>query len=149
MWAPFSSLKVYIKTSFFRLPGFFFFSGRKKRGKKCHPFHSGPARTMVVRWWTAGEERYLMFRKLLSLVAVPAFLSLLTASALQARPLAVHPEAPAGLRELWHWVTSGPEGWTKEGGAMDPNGQKNQGSSPDHSLGGTRTRTDRAATKVR
>jgi len=90
-----------------------------------------------------------MFRKLLLFVA-PAFLSLLTAGALQARPLAIHPMAPAGLRELWHWVISGPEVWTKEGGAMDPNGgNKLHGPNPGRSPHGTVTRSDRAAAKER
>jgi hypothetical protein len=90
-----------------------------------------------------------MFRKLLFAIAAPAFLSLLTAGAVQARPLAIHPKAPAGLQELWHWVTSGPETWTKEGGAMDPNGQKPHGPSPGRSPHETGTRSDRAATKER
>ena len=95
-----------------------------------------------------------MFRKLLSVVWVPAFLSLLTAGALQARPLAVHPMAPAGLREFWHWVTSGPEVLTKEGGAMDPNGSSNNsnkfhGPNPGRSPHGTATRPDRAAARGR
>ncbi len=41
-----------------------------------------------------------MFRKLLFFVVAPAFLSLLTAGAVQARPLAIHPPsaaAPSGL----------------------------------------------------
>ena len=92
-----------------------------------------------------------MFRKLLFFVAAPAFLSLLTAGALQARPLAIHPMAPAGLRELWHWVTSGPEVLTKEGGAMDPNGSTNKfhGPNPGRSPHGTVMRPDRAAAKGR
>ena len=90
-----------------------------------------------------------MFRKLLFVVAAPAFLSLLTAGALQARPLAIHPEVPAGLRELWHWVTSGPGMRTKEGGAMDPNGQKPHDPSPDRSPHETGTRSDHAAARER
>lgn len=90
-----------------------------------------------------------MFRKLLFFVAAPAFLSLLTAGALQARPLAAHPMAPAGLGELWNWVTSGPEMWTKEGGAMDPNGNKLHGPNPGRSPHRTVTRLDRAAAKGR
>jgi hypothetical protein len=90
-----------------------------------------------------------MFRKLFFFVAAPAFLSLLTAGAVQARPLAIQPGAPAILQELWHWVASGPEMRTKEGGAMDPNGQKAHGPSPGHSSRGTGTRTDRAAAKGR
>jgi len=91
-----------------------------------------------------------MFRKLLFFVAAPAFLSLLTAGALQARPLAIHPMAPAGLQELWHWVISGPEVLTKEGGAMDPNGgQKVHGPNPGRSPHGTVTRQGPAAAKGR
>ena len=90
-----------------------------------------------------------MFRKLLSVVAIPALLSLLTAGALQARPLTVHAEALPGFQELWRWVTSGPEMWTKEGGAMDPNGQKPHGPNPGYSTRGTGTRADRATIKVR
>jgi hypothetical protein len=94
-----------------------------------------------------------MFRKLLFFVAAPAFLSLLTAGALQARPLAIHPMAPAGLQELWHWVISGPEVLTKEGGAMDPNGSSNSnkfhGPNPGRSPRGTVTRPGRAAAKGR
>ena len=92
-----------------------------------------------------------MFRKLLFFVAAPAFLSLLTAGALQARPLAVHPMAPAGLRELWHWVTSGgPGNLEKEGPGMDPNGgNKLHGPNPGRSPHGTVMRSDRAAAKGR
>jgi hypothetical protein len=150
MWAPFSSLKGYVKTTFFRFPGFFFFTGAKIGGKNVTLSTSGPTRTMVVRWWTAGEERYLMFRKLLFFFAAPAFLSLLTAGTLQARPLAGHLMAPTGLQELWHWVISGPEMWTKEGGAMDPNGgQKVHGHNPGRPPHETGTRSDRAAAKGR
>ena len=90
-----------------------------------------------------------MFRKLLSVVAIPAFLSLLTAGALQARPLTVHTGPLTGLQELWHWVTSGPEMWTKEGGAMDPNGNKPHGPNPDRSTHDTGTRSDRTTVKER
>ncbi len=90
-----------------------------------------------------------MFRKLLSVVAIPAFLSLLTAGALQARPLTGPTGALAGFQELWHWVTSGPEMWTKEGGAMDPNGNKPHGPTPARSTHETRMRSDRTAIKGR
>ena len=90
-----------------------------------------------------------MFRKLLSVVVIPAFLSLLTAGTLQARPLAVHAGAPPIFQELWHWVTSGPETWTKEGGAMDPNGAKPHGPNPGCSTHETGTRADRTAVKER
>ena len=92
-----------------------------------------------------------MFRKLLFFVAAPAFLSLLTAGALQARPLTGHTEGLTGFQELWRWVTSGPEMWTKEGGAMDPNGSTNKfhGPNPGRSPHGTVMRPDRAAAKGR
>ena len=93
-----------------------------------------------------------MFRKLLFFVAAPAFLSLLTAGALQARPLAIHPMAPAGLQELWHWVTSGgPGNLEKEGPGMDPNGNsiKLHGPNPGCSPHGTVTRPNRGAAKGR
>ena len=51
-----SFFKVYVKPPFFRFPGFFFFSGAKSGGKNVNLSTSGPARTMVVRWWIAGEE---------------------------------------------------------------------------------------------
>jgi hypothetical protein len=59
-------------------------------------------------------------------VAALAVLSLLTSGAVQARPLAAHPGAPAGFfQELCRWVASGLVPiWEKEGGAMDPNGNK-------------------------
>jgi hypothetical protein len=91
-----------------------------------------------------------MFRKLLFFVAAPAFLSLLTAGALQARPLAAHTGAMAGLQELWHWVASaGPGSLTKEGPGIDPNGNKSHAPNPDHPVHGTGMRSDRAAVKGR
>jgi hypothetical protein len=91
-----------------------------------------------------------MFRKLLFFVAAPAFLSLLTAGAVQARPLAIQPGAPAILQELWHWVASGgPGNLEKEGPGMDPNGNKLHGPNPSRLPHGTVTRSDRAATKGR
>ncbi len=100
---------------------------------------------MVARAvWAAGEEMF-MFRKLFSVVAVLAVLPLLTAGAVQARPLAAHPAAPAVLQELWQWVTSGSE---KEGAGMDPNGQKSYHPRPDRSLPGTGTNSERAGARV-
>ena len=91
-----------------------------------------------------------MFRKLLSVVAIPAFLSLLTAGALQARPLTVHTGALAGLQELWHWVASGrPENLQKEGPGMDPNGNKPHRPNPGRSTHETGTRSDRTTVKER
>jgi hypothetical protein len=91
-----------------------------------------------------------MFRKLLSVVTIPAFLSLLTAGAVQARPLAAHPGAPAVLQELWHWVTSGGlENLQKEGPGMDPNGQKPHGPNPGHSTHETGGQSDRSAARGR
>jgi len=90
-----------------------------------------------------------MFRKLLFVVA-PAFLLLLTAGAVQARPLAAHTGAMTGLQELWHWVASlGPESLMKEGGAMDPNGQKQHGPHAGHSGREAGTRTVRPASQGR
>jgi hypothetical protein len=91
-----------------------------------------------------------MFRKLLSVVAIPAFLSLLTAGALQARPLAVHAGAPTIFQELWQWVASGALGsLTKEGPGMDPNGTKPHGPNPGCSTHEAGTRADRTAVKER
>ena len=64
-----------------------------------------------------------MFRRLRSIVAVPALLILLTAGAVQARPL--HTQAPpAGLlSQAWQWLSRQWTGsWIKEGAGMDPNG---------------------------
>lgn len=90
-----------------------------------------------------------MFRKFPFVVA-PAFLLLLTAGAVQARPLAAHTGALAGLQELWHWVTSvGPESLAKEGPGMDPNGIKTHGPNPGYPVHRTGTRTERTATEGR
>lgn len=49
------------------------------------------------------------------------------AGAVQARPLAARP-APAGfLGSLWQWLSPFLPAWTKEGGAMDPNGGRPPG----------------------
>ena len=79
-----------------------------------------------------------MFRKLLSAIAVLAGLSLLTAGAAQARPLAAGP-APGFFQELWRWVAyGGSEILEKEGPGMDPNGHQiyTPPSSPRPSEGG-------------
>lgn len=65
-----------------------------------------------------------MFRKLCSVLAVPALLVLLTAGAVQARPL--KPQAPAGLlTQVWQSLSSSWTGiWAKDGVGLDPNGNK-------------------------
>jgi hypothetical protein len=66
-----------------------------------------------------------MHRGIRSLVLALALL-LLASTAVQARPLRVHP--PAGLLgDLWTWVSSVLGSWSKEGGMMDPNGRKEGG----------------------
>jgi hypothetical protein len=91
-----------------------------------------------------------MFRKLFFVVAFPAFLSLLTAGAVQARPLAAHTGALAGLQKFWHWVASGgPGNLTKEGPGMDPNGNTPHAPSPGRSTPEAGTRSDRTAVKER
>ena len=64
-----------------------------------------------------------MFRRLCFLAVVPALLILLTAGAVQARPLTVQ-APPAGLlTQIWQLLSRQWSGtWTKEGGGMDPNG---------------------------
>jgi hypothetical protein len=80
-----------------------------------------------------------MLRKLLSVVAALACLSLLTAGAVHARPLATPKGAPEILQQLWQWVTSAGSGsLEKEGPGMDPNGQKH-GPRPGRSLPGVGT----------
>lgn len=66
-----------------------------------------------------------MFRRLPSIVIVPALLILLTAGAVQARPL--HPQTPpAGLlTQVWQALSSTGL-WIKEGLGMDPNGNSNK-----------------------
>ncbi len=71
-----------------------------------------------------------MFRKLCSVAVIPALLFLLTAGAVQARPL--HKQAPpAGLlTQVWQGLSSSWAGaWIKEGAGMDPNGNKPHGPS--------------------
>jgi hypothetical protein len=91
-----------------------------------------------------------MFRKLYSVVAVIAVLSLLTGGAVQARPLAACPAAPAGLfQELYHWVASGLGSiGEKEGGAMDPNGNKHYSAPSISRAHGARVSPDRVAGKA-
>jgi hypothetical protein len=64
-----------------------------------------------------------MFRKLCSAVVVPVLLILLTAGAVQARPLQAQ-VSPAGLlTQAWQALSSAWTGlWIKEGLGMDPNG---------------------------
>ena len=87
-----------------------------------------------------------MFRKMLSVAAVLALLQVLTAGAVQARPLAAGP-APAGfLQELWRFAVSGlVPMFTKDGSAADPNGLKRH---PVHS-GTTDTRGQRPGAVAR
>jgi hypothetical protein len=66
-----------------------------------------------------------MFQKMISVAAVLAFLSILTAGAAEARPLAAGPSAGAFVQELWAWAASGLVPMpTKDGSAADPNGLK-------------------------
>jgi hypothetical protein len=66
-----------------------------------------------------------MFRKMISVAAVLAFLSILTAGAAEARPLAAGPSVGAFVQELWAWAASGLAPLpTKDGSAADPNGLK-------------------------
>jgi hypothetical protein len=64
-----------------------------------------------------------MFRKLSSVAVVPALLILLTAGAVQARPLNEQ-APPAGLlTQIWQWAKCGVASvGIKAGGEMDPNG---------------------------
>jgi hypothetical protein len=66
-----------------------------------------------------------MFRKMFSAVAVLALLQVLTAGAVQARPLAAGP-APAGfLQELWRSaVSSLVPVFMKDTSQIDPNGHR-------------------------
>ncbi|HSU82903.1 MAG TPA: hypothetical protein VLR69_10815, partial [Thermoanaerobaculia bacterium] len=64
-----------------------------------------------------------MFRRLCSVAVVPALLILLTAGAVQARPLTAQ-APPAGLlTHAWQGFGLSWAGvWIKEGEGMDPNG---------------------------
>lgn len=70
-----------------------------------------------------------MSRRLRS-VAFPALLILLTASAVQARPLRI--QAPADLlTQVWQSLSASWTGiWTKDGVGLDPNGNKTYRSVP-------------------
>ena len=70
-----------------------------------------------------------MSRKMVSVVAVLAFLSLSTAGAVQARPVALNLVSPAGaLADLGRWLSAGVAGLlSKDGAAIDPNGTRKQG----------------------
>ena len=64
-----------------------------------------------------------MFRRLSSFVAVPALLILLTAGAVQARPLTVSAAPDGLLAQAWQLLSRPWTGtWIKEGIGADPNG---------------------------
>jgi hypothetical protein len=69
-----------------------------------------------------------MSRKLSSVVAVLAFLSLSTAGTVQARPLDLRLATPSdALQDLSRWVSSGLASiLAKDGITIDPNGGKHQ-----------------------
>ena len=69
-----------------------------------------------------------MSRKMVSVVVVLAFLSLSTAGAVQARPLALSLASPAGaLVDLGRWLSAGVAGLlNKDGIGLDPNGTKHE-----------------------
>jgi hypothetical protein len=69
-----------------------------------------------------------MSRKLSSVVAVLAFMSLLAAGAAQARPLAAPAASAAGLfQQICGWLGPGSAPIAaKAGGEMDPNGNKSR-----------------------
>lgn len=79
-----------------------------------------------------------MYRRLCFIAVVPALLILLTAGAVQARPL--HPQAPpALLTQVWQALGSVWTGlWIKEGLGMDPNGGTLHGPVPRPSMRGER-----------
>jgi hypothetical protein len=72
-----------------------------------------------------------MSRKLCSLAVVPALLILLTAGAVQARPLNAQAPPEGLLTQVWQWAKCGlaPAG-IKAGGEMDPNGHSTHGPLP-------------------
>jgi hypothetical protein len=75
-----------------------------------------------------GEEM-LMSRKMGSAVAVLAFLSLSTAGAVQARPIAFGQASPSSVAaDLGRWLSSGLAAIlnNKDGAAIDPNGVRKQ-----------------------
>jgi hypothetical protein len=69
-----------------------------------------------------------MSRKMGSVVAVLAFLSLSTAGAVQARPVARSLASQSGaLADLGRWLSSGVAGLlNKDGIGLDPNGTKHE-----------------------
>jgi hypothetical protein len=78
-----------------------------------------------------------MFRKMFSAVAVLALLQVLSAGAVQARPLAAGPVSAGVLQEIWDWAASSLAPMlTKDGSAADPNGLKRH---PVHSIRATET----------
>jgi hypothetical protein len=84
-----------------------------------------------------------MFLKFRYVVAALAVLSLLMSGAVQARPLAAHPEAPSSfLQEVWQWAVSSLASiGVKAGGEMDPNGNKAQRTPLAHGAGASVDRT--------
>lgn len=72
-----------------------------------------------------------MFRVMRSVFAALALLSVLTAGAVQARPLAPGAEPAGALHELWQWIVSGlAPVVTKDGAGLDPNGHKSHSPKP-------------------
>jgi hypothetical protein len=72
-----------------------------------------------------------MFRKLRFIAAVPALLILLTAGAVQARPLTVSGAPDGLLAQAWQWAKSGLASvGIKAGGEMDPHGNHTRGPLP-------------------
>jgi hypothetical protein len=66
-----------------------------------------------------------MFRKMLSVAAILAFLSASTAGPCQARQVADWPAPTGFLQEIWHWAVSGPVSiFMKDTSNLDPNGLK-------------------------
>jgi hypothetical protein len=72
-----------------------------------------------------------MSRRLRFFAVVPALLILLTAGAVQARPLSLQAPPEGLLTQVWHWAKCGlaPVG-IKAGGEMDPNGNHTHGPLP-------------------
>ncbi len=65
-----------------------------------------------------------MFRRMHSVVAVPALLILLTAGAVQARPLKAQALTAGLLPQAWQLLSQWTGIGTKDGVGMDPNGNK-------------------------
>lgn len=69
-----------------------------------------------------------MFRRMRFVVAVSALLILLTAGAVQARPLNAPAPAAGLLTQVWQSLISSWAGvWAKDGVGLDPNGSKAHG----------------------